>query len=317
MKLAQEFIPAADNVSRLQSGNAPDCLHFQKVGEQGHYGGRTRPSATRQGTYAAAPSGLLLASLNSNNPDRVLQMMESALDKWKSLAREQRLLPDAPAAVEKISWQALYPASGLVLSVTNRDLPRESPSSNDSKGKSWNRDYAWFTREEAAALVPEEARIGASRAIAQDLVNRLYRLHLVDSVRGETQPFPVNGIEKATLASRVTEVKGDTVKLHLEGETRLTNEGVWSIAGFRDMQSPSPQKRGYDAKLLGRATFDRAKQRFTDFEMLAVGMRWGATQYNGRANDRDPAPMAVAFTLAGSAPAERVPPAFLGAYGWK
>ncbi len=38
-------------------------------------------------------------------------------------------------------------------------------------------------------------------------------------------------------------------------------------------------------KLLGSARFDRKQGRFVGFEVVAVGTRWGATQYNVRGND--------------------------------
>ena len=53
------------------------------------------------------------------------------------------------------------------------------------------------------------------------------------------------------------------------------------------------------------------------FQIVALGTRWGATQYNVRSNDRDTAPIGYAFTLAGDTPAERLAPAFLRAYGWE
>jgi hypothetical protein len=49
---------------------------------------------------------------------------------------------------------------------------------------------------------------------------------------------------------------------------------------------------------------------------VAVGTRWGGTQYNSRADDLDPAPMGLSFTLAGTSPAEHVPPAHVWDYGW-
>ena len=68
MELARRFIPAADEVGRLQSGKDEECQLFQKIAEQGHYAGRTKPSRTRQGTYAITPDGTLLISWNTNDP---------------------------------------------------------------------------------------------------------------------------------------------------------------------------------------------------------------------------------------------------------
>jgi len=89
LALTAQFVPAADEVFRLQGGTDPECRLFQKFAEQGHYGGR--PGTTRQGTYAATPSGELLASINSNDPQRIADMLRRALDKWQTLPRTARV----------------------------------------------------------------------------------------------------------------------------------------------------------------------------------------------------------------------------------
>jgi len=47
--------------------------------------------------------------------------------------------------------------------------------------------------------------------------------------------------------------------------------------------------------------------------------RWGGNAYNGRLNERDfgPAPMGIVLQLAGDSAADRIPPLFFQAYGWK
>ena len=52
------------------------------MANEGHY---QRVGGTRQGIYVCSPSGLLLNSINSLNPDDVLKMIESGLEKWNSL----------------------------------------------------------------------------------------------------------------------------------------------------------------------------------------------------------------------------------------
>jgi hypothetical protein len=66
--------------------------------------------------------------------------------------------------------------------------------------------------------------------------------------------------------------------------------------------------------LRGRATFDLESGRFTKFELVATGTRTGRTRYNNRDDDPGPAPIGVAFVLAGDTPQDRVPPSFLYAY---
>ena len=62
------------------------------------------------------------------------------------------------------------------------------------------------------------------------------------------------------------------------------------------------------AALQGEAVWDRGAERFTSFELLATGLRQGTNQYNNRSDDLGPAPMGIAFQLAGSAPRHRTPP---------
>jgi hypothetical protein len=71
------------------------------------------------------------------------------------------------------------------------------------------------------------------------------------------------------------------------------------------------RERGLQARLLGKASFDRAQGRFLRFELLAVGTRWG-----GRSTDMKPSPIGFFFTIAGTGPAERLPPAQFWKYGW-
>jgi hypothetical protein len=323
--LARKFVPAADEVGSLQrkSNASPEAEWFRTVAEQGHYAGRTKPTDTRQGIYAAAPSGVLLASINHNDPRRVAEMLRKALAAWDAMPREKRL----PAtALEKGSaggprWESLYPEGGLVLRVTSRDVGRAEASSDGSRSSdwrasAWNLDFLWFRKDEASRFVPAERTAGARTTVPDALVRRIVRLHLVDDVRGQTPPFPDSAVEKATIESEVVGVKENLVTLRLVGEARVVQRGRWAVEGFRDMNAPVEHERGFDGKFLGRATFDAGTGRFTAFEMVALGSRWGATQYNGRADDPGPAPMGVVFSLASDAPADRVAPAAMWEYGW-
>jgi hypothetical protein len=91
--------------------------------------------------------------------------------------------------------------------------------------------------------------------------------------------------------------------------------GDWSIRGFEDMNRPSGQERGLEMKLLGSARFDRKHGRFVGFEIVAVGTRWGGTQYNRRENDLAPAPFGAVLSLADASRAQRVAPAHFRGYG--
>src|SRR5439155_24689327 len=105
----------------------PESAWFRAMAAHGHYGGRTTPTDTLQGIYAAAPSGEFLASINHNDPARVAAMLEKALAAWDALPREKRLPPEAVEAAPagRPRWETLYPADGLVLRVHTRDVGRE------------------------------------------------------------------------------------------------------------------------------------------------------------------------------------------------
>jgi hypothetical protein len=304
LKLVEKFVPAADEVYRMQNlktGTDPECRLFQKFAELGHY---RRPGTTRQGTYCVSPSGVLLGSANSNNPERIADLLERSLAKWGMLTREERLLPTDPrkqlADIKRPERH--YPEDGLVLNVTSRDMPREKGKANPTRAKAgwretaWNQDFAWFTKAEARQFVPPEAKVGKKQDLPVPLLHRIGCAHLIDNVRGQTSPFDESEVKKARLSTEVTAASGDVVTLRLEGGTRTAVEGR--------------REHGLDMRLFGKATFDLAKGRFLNFELVAVGSRWGGTQLNGRRWDTDEAPIGILFTLAADSPCERVAPAF-------
>ena len=62
---------------------------------------------------------------------------------------------------------------------------------------------------------------------------------------------------------------------------------------------------------------DRKPGRFVGFEVVAVGTRWGGTQYNVRGNDLAPAPFGAVLSLAGESRAEPVASEHFRGYGWR
>jgi hypothetical protein len=59
---------------------------------------------------------------------------------------------------------------------------------------------------------------------------------------------------------------------------------------------------------LGHVAFDRVQERFTRFDVLAVGTRWGGTTFNVRCDDTDAAPLGIAMTIANTDAFSRIPP---------
>jgi hypothetical protein len=311
-ELLGSFVAVADEVGRLQHGTDAESRLFQGFCEQGHYGGRTEPTNTRQGIYAIAPSGRFLASINSTSPEQVARMLRTALDRWAQLPDDARLLSADELArlAASARFEDRCPTDGLVLAEYVRDLDRavdeRAVDKLDWRTRAWNQDQAWFTKAEAAALVPSDAAVGAAVAVPARLVERLARLHLVDTVRGQTPPFGKDAVLEATLRSEVQEVDGHSVHLRLSGRTRTQAKGTWKESDRGENQQ---SERGVRTELTGRAVWDRAAGRFTSFELLALGERFGATQYNQRADDTAPSRIGFLFVLA---PKDhpRVAPAF-------
>lgn len=301
IQLASErFVPVAENSSALERQADDKGEFFRHVVEQGHYGGRTFPTATRQGSYTFLPDGTFLASINSVDPERMAGMMREALAR---LERADDLGEPSPVQLAETGPDAdLYPADGLVLEATVRDLPRPDGTLTDGK---WNIDYVWLTRDEARSLVPERVSVGEHREISWPIVRRLARFHLRDYVRGEPFNWPERAIRHGELATEVVDVSGAQVRLRLTGAVRLQDEVEWVAP------EDGETKRydcGFDCTVQGEAIWDAGQEEFTAFEMVAVGDRWGTNQYNFRYDDLGPAPMGIAFVLAGRSPSERTAP---------
>ena len=308
----------ADEVNQLQRGKDVASRLFQEFAEQGHYKGRVKPSNTRQGIYAVTPNGQFLASCNTRSADRVAKMLRTALARWHELPRETRRLPKELAAEfgQVGGWADRYPADGLVLRVTTRDLPG-AKQGRDWKKNAWNHDFAWFRKNEARRFVPEKIDTGNTARVPDPLVRRLVLYHLLDNVRGQVSTFRNRDIQSASLTTKIVSTDGKTAQLRITGATRAVQKGSWAVSGFRDSRNPTEQERGFATEILGFATWDLKNQRFTKFEAVAIGTRWGGTQFNGRAGDLDASPIGVALSLGSGDTSERTPPARVYKYGWR
>ena len=305
---SESFIPLAENCSPLQTQQDPKGEFFRLVAEQGHYGGRTVPSATRQGQYAFTADGHLLASINTRAADRMLDMMHQALGRWRVLTDQgERGEVVADAYSRDPRYPDLYPADGLVLKQTLRDLPRLPGHPNpQTRPEAVNFDFAWFTADEARDFLPRPLMAGARRELPWRIVRRFARFHLLDSVRGETPAWRQEHVESAQMSTEVVAVEGTQVRLRMDGVALNSQSGTWAIRPFREKLEG--MTRGYRCRLRGELTYDTQGERFTRFDVVAVGDRWGGTEHNNRQEDLEAAPMGIVFQLAGSTPADRTPP---------
>jgi hypothetical protein len=315
---SERFVPVAENCSPLQRQPDAKGEFFRLVAEQGHYAGRTYPTATRQGMYAFTADGSVLAAANTRDAQKIVELMHTALRRWSELAgaagepasghvQGANGRAGAEAVPDYVPARPIpYPEGGLVLRLAARDLPREVDTrKEDWRKHAWNLDYAWFTAEEARALVPEPRAAGSRRNAPWEVVRRLARFHLRDFVRGEPAVWPAEAIRRGDLETEVVAADGDRARLALRGAIRLEWEARW-------VRPEDGEERrsdcGFDAALYGEAVWDGARGTFVAFDLLAAGPRWGTNQYNNRADDLGPAPLGIAFTLAGNEPRDRTPP---------
>ena len=81
--------------------------------------------------------------------------------------------------------------------------------------------------------------------------------------------------------------------------------------GFRITKSS-----GNDLVWSGAVVFDRKQKRFTRFDLLAVGERWGGSLYNFRDTDLNRAPIGFAFQIIPNVDDNPTPPSYLAYYNF-
>jgi hypothetical protein len=230
-----------------------------------------------------------------HDPDSIAKLLTQALDQWKALGREERLGTEAPREVGAASRRPDPPGGGLVLELFVRDLPRKTDPVAPKLAAMWNRDIAWFTREEVRSMIPERCTPGERHRVPDKLVRRLARLHLLDSVGGinDARPFEDKHVEKAEMFVDVVKVEGDVLSLRIEGDTRAVEP---PLADARGSGRPDEKERGYEARLQGHATVDVRQAKFISFALVAIGSRWGGRGYahSMRQGDLGPQPMGFA-----------------------
>jgi hypothetical protein len=299
IELTEQFIPSTDEVYRLQRGRDPECVFFQDMANHGHYGGQ--PDSTRQGIYVCAPSGKFLSSINSNDPDRVLEMMRAGLQAWENLAGEERWLSAESAIKPQHRWEDSFPSDGLIVNVISRDLPAQCDPLAPCEVK-WNQDYIWYSKEEARQWLGTDPQLGDVHQLPDELVARLARFHFVDNVKGQTSRFSRTGVKESQITTEVVERTGKLVRLKVSGlTTGVAGEGWWQSSN------------GVVTRVLGQATFDLEQGAFVQFELVALGRRWGYTRHNSRSRDSQSGPLGYVLRLA--APnAPHVAPASIADY---
>ena len=280
------------------------------MADRGHYRSKGQ---TRQGIYVCSPSGKLLSSINSLDPDKVLESIRGGLKKWESLTPVERTLVSGEEIEPNHRWEDNYPVGGLVLTSVNTDLPSDPPRTEERTGL-WNLDHVWFSKTEARRWLSADPQEGETYPLPEDLANRLFRFHLVDNVRGQTLPFAPQEIKDSKISIQIEERQKSIVRMSITGTSRAVAHGEW-LLGKNDWTPNYPLNHGMTSKILGTATYDLNSDSFTKFEMVAIGERFGKTENNSRRSAPDSSHVGFLFTLSGGGPSERIAPAFVDIYG--
>ena len=84
-ELAKQFVPAADEVEKLQRGTTFASRFFQEIATR-HFA----DLRTTQGTYIVAPSGALLGYDHVLDPVAMKSFLREGLEKWNALSQDER-----------------------------------------------------------------------------------------------------------------------------------------------------------------------------------------------------------------------------------
>ena len=270
VKLLQtRFIPVAIDQAYQRRQQDNEGRFYQQIANQGP---RKVGVGTTQGLYTADASGRLLGFSNHRGGDRVLQMLQGALQKHQ---------PPKVEAIAKGKPDARYnpqlPAGGLVVRVTSKVLSGyEEPEDEFQRifQSSLGRDNLWIRADEHAAL--------AKGQLPEKLLQRIARFHLIDNTRGEPPMWEATEIRK---------LEGTINNGQLSGNVHLkTADGT----------------RGYEAQLVGR--IETKAGVVTRLDVVAKGEFWGSGPFTRNA-PKGRFPLAIAFTLAdGKDAADSIPP---------
>jgi hypothetical protein len=257
---------------------------------------------------------------NYSSPGRGMEKwLLAKLQEWQELPAAERAAGAVkvaqPTAVDPHRAALVLPEGALVVRVFNRQLgfnddkslryavaedylPGVTPAEAERFAMAQN-DFMWIPEAEWKALVPANPQPGQEHEIPESFALRLFRYHL-DPCRGfsESAAFTRSTADAGRLTLIVQEATPEKIVMRLEGQVHLEQPG-------RDEPSR------YEPALLGTLEYDRRRQRFTRFDMVALGIASGLPRdANGVITPRKgPYPLGIAFELVSDpTPAEKLHP---------
>ena len=263
----------------------------------------------------------------------------TVLEEFEKLPESERLPGSVQVPDLKPSEMVVPtpPEGGLVLKVHARFLSRDDdgqlryatttdfPLMRDKPEvmRAWqlflqpNTEYMWLTRDEWQSLVPANPVTGQKLTVDPAIGARMVRFHLTPqrATTSEGHIVSERSVKAARLALVVEEVSPQRIQLQLEGFVHWGSDFDPSLATTPN----GPLGQGFETPLFGRVEYDRTKQTFIRFDIVAPGHVWGRW---GDANGKSMyverpgrTPFGFAFELArGNSPSDRIPPGGNGSY---
>ncbi len=228
------------------------------------------------------------------------------------------------------------PKDGLVLKVHARFLTQDSgelryarttdfPLMRDKLNvmKLWqlflqpNTEYMWLTQDEWQAMIPADPVVGKELTVDPIIGERMARFHLTPqrAMTSEGGIVSRRSVKSAKISLMVDDLSPQRIELRLKGFVHWGSDYDESKATTPN----GPLRQGFEAPIHGRLEYDRTRQAFTRFDIVASGHVWGRW---GDANGKSMyverpgrVPFGFAFELAtGDSPSDRIPPGGNGNY---
>jgi hypothetical protein len=252
----------------------------------------------------------------------------NVLEEFEKLPQAERK-PGAVVVPELEPGDTVIPApptAGLVLRVHARFLARDEQGQfRHIKAEDFprnrgdirfltepNTEYMWLTEAEWRSLVPTDPARGEKRPVPAAISERMARFHLSPrrALTSEDGIVPKTAIKKATLALVVDDVSTDQIRMSLEGYVHYGSD----FDAARATSPNGPLDFGFATAVHGLLEYDRTKQAFVRFDVVAPGDvwgRWGDANNNSMTIERPGrTPIGFAFELAaGESSTDRIPPA--------
>lgn len=233
-----------------------------------------------EGLVIVAPDGSVVDRIASTDPAEIA-------DRLARLQTMSFAAPGANAARDWLEEPPRPPAPAMRLVAVVRDLSTPTTSIDWHK-KAVNTLAFDLTAADLDAFAPKTAIDGTATVWPTALLQRSAATLWLDAVRGVPLSFSIDAIQVGRFVSTVSSADSDSVRWRIAGTLTRSASGEWSLDADDGSLAPSDQNRGIELQVLGRARYDRRAQTWTQFEMLAVGSRWGGGPLNGRKDDTKP-----------------------------